>query len=114
MAELVLRDCGIDATALGTSIPAESCVRAVQTLKPQIFWLSASHIADEGEFLESFARLSVACGELGVAVVVGGRALTPELRTAMVYSAFCDTMQQLERFATTFQGGTKPMAMPAE
>jgi methanogenic corrinoid protein MtbC1 len=114
MAELVLRDCGIDATALGTSIPAESCVRAVQTHKPQIFWLSASHVADETQFLEGFARLSAACHELGVAIVVGGRSLTPELRTAMVYSAFCDTMQQLERFATTFQGGMTSIATPAE
>lgn len=113
MAELVLRDCGMEATALGTSIPAESCVRAVQTHKPQIFWLSASHIAHEIRFLEGFSQLSTTCRELGVALVAGGRALTPELRTAMVYSAYCDTMQQLERFATTFQGGMPSFAKPA-
>jgi methanogenic corrinoid protein MtbC1 len=112
MVELVLRDCGMDATALGTSIPADSCTLAVRVHKPQLFWLSVSHVPDSAHFLQGFSRLSAACRELGVAIVVGGRALTPEIRAAMVYSAFCDTMQQLERFATTFQLGTSPVAAP--
>ncbi|BBO34616.1 MerR family transcriptional regulator [Lacipirellula parvula] len=105
MAELVLRDCGLDATALGTSIPADSCIHAVRSHRPAMFWLSVSHVPDAAQFLTGFARLSAACNEESVALVVGGRALTPELRTAMVYSAACDTMQQLERFANTLQRG---------
>jgi methanogenic corrinoid protein MtbC1 len=103
MAQLVLRERGINATLLGTAIPADSCVRAVRSNKPQIFWLSVSHVPDRDKFLDEFSRLSAACHDCGAALVVGGRALTPELRATMVYSAFCDTMQQLDRFAMTFQ-----------
>ena len=102
MAELVLRDCGLDAVAIGTSIPAASCIQAIRTNMPAIFWLGVSRVPDVPAFLAGFSRLSSTCNELGVAIVVGGRALTHELRTSMVYSACCDTMQQLERFANTF------------
>jgi methanogenic corrinoid protein MtbC1 len=101
MAELVLRDCGFHATSLGTSIPFASLGKAVQETKPKLFWLSVSHICEELDFLSEFAALSQACVAADTALVVGGRALTEELRQRMSYSAYCDTMQHLEAFATT-------------
>ena len=101
MAELVLRDCGFHATSLGTSIPFASLVKAVQETKPKLFWLSVSHIREELDFIGEFAALSQACMAADTALVVGGRALTEELRQRMTYSAYCDTMQHLEAFATT-------------
>jgi len=106
MVQLVLREQGMNATMLGTAIPGDSCGRAVRSNKPQIFWLSVSHVTDRAKFLDEFSRLSSACHDSGSALIVGGRALTPELRATMVYSAFCDTMQQLDRFAMTFQKQT--------
>ena len=99
MVEVVLRDAGWQATSLGTSIPVTSLVRAIQVIRPHLFWLSVSHIADEAEFLERFAQLSAACTAAGTALVVGGRALSAELRQRMVYAACCDTLQQLTAFA---------------
>jgi MerR family transcriptional regulator, light-induced transcriptional regulator len=111
MAELVLRDCGFYATSMGTSIPFASLVKAVQETKPKLFWLSVSHIREGLDFVTEFAGLSQACVVTGTALVVGGRALTDELRQRMTYSAYCDTMQHLEAFATTLQhsltGGRK-------
>jgi methanogenic corrinoid protein MtbC1 len=103
MAELILRDAGFQATTLGTSIPFTSLIRAVQETRPKLFWLSVSHIRADLDFTAKFAELSKACTMTGTALVVGGRALTMELRQRMTYSAFCDNMQHLEAFAMTLQ-----------
>jgi MerR family transcriptional regulator, light-induced transcriptional regulator len=111
MAELVLRDCGFYATSLGTSIPFTSLIKAVQETEPKLFWLSVSHIREGLDFVTEFAALSQACVATGTALAVGGRALTEDLRQRMTYSAYCDTMQHLEAFATTLHrsltGGRK-------
>jgi methanogenic corrinoid protein MtbC1 len=118
MAELVLRDSGFHAISLGTSIPFASLVKAVQETKPKLFWLSVSHIREELDFVSEFATLSQACLAAETALVVGGRALTEALRQRMTYSAYCDTMQHLDAFATTLYrsltGGheTRKQAMP--
>jgi methanogenic corrinoid protein MtbC1 len=101
MAELVLRDTGFFATSLGNSIPFASLVKAVQETKPQLFWLSVSYIPDGMNFVAEFDDLSQACTAAGTALVVGGRALTAEIRQRLTYSAFCDTMQHLDGFAKT-------------
>jgi len=101
MAEIVLRDCGYLATSLGTGIPFESFIRAVHEIRPSLFWLSMAYIADESEFLRGFKNLSSACAETQVALVIGGRALTPALREQLVDATYCETMQQLAGFART-------------
>lgn len=101
MAELVLRDCGFYVTSLGASIPMASLIKAIQEMKPNLFWLSVSHIREGSDFISEFAALSDACVAVGTALAVGGRALTADLRQRMTYSAYCDTMQHLEAFATT-------------
>ncbi|MDZ4818646.1 MAG: DNA-binding protein [Planctomycetota bacterium] len=101
MCELVMRDLGFQTIPLGTSIPIASLVKAVQHLRPKVFWLSVSHIRDDIDFVTQFAELSEICGANGTALVVGGRALTEDLRQRMAYSAYGDTMQHLEGFAKT-------------
>jgi excisionase family DNA binding protein len=105
MAELVLRDCGFYATTLGSSIPFASLIKAVEDTKPSLFWLSVSHIREGLDLVNEFAALSRTCAAEGTALVVGGRALTDELRQQMSYSAFGDTMQHLAAFATTLHDG---------
>ncbi len=101
MAELVLRENGWQATSLGTSIPIPSLIQAVCEMRPKVFWLSVSFLEHAPTFLAGFAKLSQVCFQQDVALVVGGRVLTPELRAQMTYSTFCDTMQHLESFAQT-------------
>ena len=101
MAELVLRDSGFYATSLGSSIPFSSLIKAIGETQPNLFWLSVSHIHERLDFITEFATLSRTCTEAGTALVVGGRALTQDLRQHMNYSAYCDTMQHLEGFAKT-------------
>jgi len=101
MAELVLREAGWNAVSLGTSLPFSSLARAITDIRPKIFWLSVSYIQPSIDFIQEFAKLSKACMDTGAALVVGGRALTENLRQRMTYCAYCDTMQHLETFAHT-------------
>jgi excisionase family DNA binding protein len=102
MVELVLRQNGWAATSLGSSLPFPTLSAAITENRPRLFWLSVSHVADEPQFLAEFAQLYEAAGTQ-TALVVGGRALAPELRTKMQYAAFCDNLQHLEAFIRTLQ-----------
>lgn len=99
MAALVLREVGCNAVSLGTSLPFSSLINAVRQTRPKLFWLSVSYINPSIDFIAEFARFSEVCLDTDTALVVGGRALTDHLRLKMIYSAYCDTMQQLEAFA---------------
>jgi MerR family transcriptional regulator, light-induced transcriptional regulator len=101
MAEIVLRSVGWDARLLGASIPFDSMAAAIRSHQPGLFWLSVSHIEDEGRFVPAFNALCEAGGRVGTAIVCGGRALTAEIRSKLRYSSYCDTMRHLEGFART-------------
>lgn len=102
MAELVLRDAKWNAMSLGDNLPFATLGAAIKEYRPRIFWLSCSHIGRQDEFLANYSALYEEFGT-GIAWVVGGRALTEDLRRKMKYSAFCDNMQHLESFAETFR-----------
>lgn len=101
MAEIVLRSVGWDARLLGSSIPFQSMANAVRKHHPGLFWLSVSHIEDEAAFVSGFNLLCDAASITNTAVVVGGRALTSQIRSQLHYTAFCDTMRQLEELGKT-------------
>lgn len=119
MAEVVLRDNGWDARSLGTGLPVESAVSAVRRLRPRLFWVSVSHIEETARFLHDLPALSEATSETGTALVVGGRALTEDIRQQLDFSAHGDTMQHLESFARTLRqahmdDGSAPSLQPSE
>lgn len=99
MVELVLRENGWRACSLGNMLPFLSLRQAICDTRPKLFWLSISLIRDLEAFLEEFAKLSRLAQEHEVAVVVGGKALTEDVRRRMAYSCFCDTFRHLESFA---------------
>jgi methanogenic corrinoid protein MtbC1 len=103
MVELVLRDAKWNAVSLGDNLPFETLGAAIQENRPRLFWLSCSHISNPASFIEGYNRLYDEYG-MDVPFVVGGRALTEDLRERMRYSAFCDTMQHLDSFAQTLLG----------
>lgn len=101
LAQMVLLDSGWEAINLGPSTPVRSFRRAVADLKPRLLWVSLSHLADEAEFRRQFRELYHEAEQKGVAVVVGGRALSDELRSAIPYTAYGDTLSHLAAFART-------------
>ncbi len=103
MAELVLRDAKWNAVSLGDNLPFETLSLAIGQYRPRLFWLSCSHIEDEAQFLQQYSALYEDYA-MSVAFVVGGRALTEEVRRHMKYAAYCDDMQRLESFAQSMRG----------
>ena len=104
MAELILRETGYNAAALGASLPVETLIAAMDQNQPKLLWISVSYIESPEQFLERMAALYEAASSRQIALAVGGRALTEELRTQMEYSAYCDTMRHLEAFGRTLLG----------
>ena len=100
LVELVLREHGWRAVSLGDNLPLATLRAAIRDHRPRLFWLSASHLPEPNKFLSEYEAL-FAEFEASVAIVVGGRALVPEIRQKMRYSAFCDNMNHLEAFART-------------
>ena len=111
MIEIVMRELGWRATSLGTRLPAATIAEAVRDNRPRWLWISVSCIESIPVFLNEYAHLHGVATETGAAVVVGGRALTPEIRQQMAYSAFCDTLRHLVTFAaslTLFEAERNP------
>jgi len=98
MVELVLRELGWQASSLGARLPAATIADAVRDTRPRILWLSVSCIDSASAFLGDYAFLHRVASENGAAVVVGGRALTAEIRQQMTYAAYCDTLRHLVAF----------------
>jgi MerR family transcriptional regulator, light-induced transcriptional regulator len=101
MIELVLRELGWQATSLGTGLPAGTIGEAVRDSRPRMLWLSVSYIDSVPAFLRDYAQLHSLALEAGAAVVVGGRALTTEIRQQMAYSAYCDMLRHLATFTSS-------------
>lgn len=105
LTELTLREAGWNAQNYGIGHPAETLAAAIEVVRPRLFWLSVSTFSDAEVFLSGYERVYTAAERAGAAVVVGGRALTEELRHRMRYTAFCDTLSHLMTFAGTLHPG---------
>jgi excisionase family DNA binding protein len=100
LAALVLRQNGWRTQSLGNDLPWPTLIAAVRDLKPRLFWLSVSTVADQGQFVQGYRDFFTAVRS-HTAVVVGGRAWTSDLRAQVSYAAHCDHLHHLETFAAT-------------
>jgi len=103
MAEVCLREGGWRAESHGCGNPAATLCAAIREKRPRLFWLSVSCFDAEAGFLEQYERIYETAAGCGVALVVGGRALTERVRRRMTYSAHCDNMRHLVAFARTLE-----------
>ncbi len=101
LVELTLRGLGWQAESLGVDLPFSTLAKALNQLSPRLFWLSVSSIRDREEFLAEYAEFYAAAVAAEVPVVVGGAALTEELRQHMCYGAYCDRLCHLVSFVAT-------------
>jgi excisionase family DNA binding protein len=95
---LVMRDLGYDARSIGTHLPASTIAAAVERERPSILWLSVSHIEDLDAFRGELPRIVDATDRVGASLVLGGRALTDDVRRGLRYATFCDRLQNLVDF----------------
>jgi excisionase family DNA binding protein len=101
MVELVLRDCGWRASALGENIPLQSLAAAIKIHRPQLVWVSCSHLDDPDRFVEDYQKLhGEFAGQAGF--VLGGRALDAALLGKLEFNAHCRSMTDLQSFARQY------------
>jgi methanogenic corrinoid protein MtbC1 len=103
MAEVSLREAGWLAESHGPGNPAATLCAAIRQKRPRLFWLSVSTFESARLFLSEFHDIHETATAVGAAIVVGGRALTDEIRREMSYSAYCDNLRHLVSFARTLQ-----------
>lgn len=98
MVELILRNTGWETIALGAGLPFATLRAALLEHRPQLFWLSVSHLRDEAEFLAGWSELC-ATAPVDVTFVVGGQALTERLRRKIPQASCCGNLTELEALA---------------
>ncbi|TWT48078.1 Helix-turn-helix domain protein [Rubripirellula amarantea] len=98
LVELALREVGWNAVNLGCNLPWDSFVQASHDYQPEMMWLSVSHIDDAPSFVIEQNRLADSLGE-NVTMLIGGQALTDQIRPRLRYTAFCDSIGHLTELA---------------
>lgn len=99
--EATLKSAGFRAINLGSSLPFNTLVASIEMLRPTLFWLSASIIADSEKFIAEYQVFQQQTSGM-VAIAVGGQALSAPIRTRIVYATFGETMRHLDNYAQTF------------
>ena len=99
LAEITVREAGWDVRNLGGDLPLRSLAAATRKYRPKLIFLSASRIADRPQFLNDYSYFYEAANQVDAAVILGGRAFDPDLRSRLVYASFGDRMAHLSEFA---------------
>jgi MerR family transcriptional regulator, light-induced transcriptional regulator len=99
LAQMILLDAGWEAINLGPNTPFASFGKALADLRPQLIWLSVSHMADEENFLGRYRKFYQQADKAGVAVAIGGHALAEPIRSRIPYTTYGDGLTHLAAFA---------------
>jgi len=96
-AQLVVGEAGFATTNYGPDTPPDSLLDAVRSERPALVAVSFSVPETTGS--RGRAALGTACRDAGSALVVGGRALRPDLVDDLCATAWCRSMTELDRIA---------------
>ena len=99
LAELVLLDAGWLPVQLGPNTPLPTLREAIRELRPRMVWLSVSHLMDVPGFISEYSKFYREAERNGVAVAIGGRALSNDLRSSIPYTTYGDSLSHLSAFA---------------
>jgi excisionase family DNA binding protein len=108
LAQMTLLDAGWDALNLGPHTPFASLCKALREYQPRLVWLSVSHLGVEAEFLRGYREFYRLAEQTGVAVAIGGHALTETVRAKIPYTTFGDGLTHLAAFARTLHPRPRP------
>jgi methanogenic corrinoid protein MtbC1 len=103
MVAIALREAGWNAESYGCWHPPETLEAAVREERPRLLWISVSTLDDGEAFVARYTSLYHSAVASGVAVAVGGRALTEHLRRRIEYSAYGDCLRHLVAFVATLR-----------
>ena len=106
LAELVLREVGWAVRNLGMNLPLRSLAQATIRYQPRLVFLSVNFLRDSEQFIREYMSFYETASWFRVAVIVGGQALGPDIRTRLAYTAFGDRMINLAEFARHLTSST--------
>ncbi len=112
-ASVTLAHAGFSDVNLGPVTPGRLLTNAAEHYKARVAWLSVSTIADEPAFIASVDAIAerLTMSAAGCRLVVGGRAITPELRARISpVASVCGGMDDLESLGRSLLPSTKPNA----
>lgn len=101
LAQMALLDSGWNAIDIGPNTPMKSFEKALEEFRPRLVWISVSFLADDERFVREYKRLYRIAAERGIAVAVGGQALSQTVRQQIPYTTHGDGLTQLVAFART-------------
>ena len=67
--------------------------------RPRLIFVSVSYLKDEDQFVREYRSFHESAAAVGAAVIVGGQALGPELRSRLIFASHGDRMAHLAEFA---------------
>ena len=112
LGELVLRELGWRVHNLGSHLPLRSLANAVGDHRPRLVFLTVNHMIDIPRFLREYRSFYEVAAANRAAVILGGRALGPELRAELVFASFGDRMAHLSEFAKRLLGAADAASSP--
>jgi excisionase family DNA binding protein len=99
LGELVLGELGWEVRNLGCNLPLRSLAHAAVRYRPRLIFISAGYLKDEGQFVREYQSFYASAAAIGAAVIVGGRALRPDVRSRLSYASHGERMAHLAEFA---------------
>jgi excisionase family DNA binding protein len=99
LGELVLRKLGWQVRNLGVSLPLRSLAHATIHHRPSLVFVSVSYLKDADQFVREYRSFYEKAVGVGAAVIVGGQALGPDLRSRLNFASHGDRMAHLAEFA---------------
>jgi len=85
-------------------VPLASLAAAIRTYSPKLFWLSATYLKSEDSFVSDYTQLFTEFGHR-VKFVIGGQALTEEVRQRINFSMYCENLEQFKDYVNSLQFG---------
>ncbi len=84
---------------LGVNLPLRSLAQATIRHRPRLVFISVSYLKDEEQFVREYRSFHESAASVGAAVIMGGQALRPDLRSRLIYASHGDRMAHLAEFA---------------
>jgi excisionase family DNA binding protein len=108
LGELLLVEQGWEVRNLGVNLPLLSLASAVETYEPALVFLSVNYVPDIEAFVRDYSAFYRIVGPRNCGVMLGGQALSAELRARLMCTGFGDRMAHLGEFARRIGGGPPP------
>ena len=99
MTALVLQESGFRNLHLGANTPPSAVQNAIAAAEPALVVISVSSVTSETDTARSLQKLRDVTEQNDIALALGGRALSKDLRKKLSADFFGDTMEHLRAFA---------------